>query len=378
MKRIGILTFHRAHNYGSVLQAYALQKTIESLGECVCEIIDYIPPNQEKMYALFLANNSIYNLRRNLRRLLNLHQLLRRQKAFERFQRELLVIGEKTYCTVTELDELDNVYDVVVCGSDQIWNKRARDFSIGYFAPGLKKRRKIAYAPSISNGNFEDTSETALIQQALKEFNAISTREYRGKKVLEELIGRNVNIEVVLDPSLLLSKCDYRALCAPRRIKNDYIFFYSIEYNDQAIDIVQEISKKLHMPVVVLYTTARTFKAKVRRFCICNHNAPEDFLSLIRYAKLVVTTSFHGTALSVVFRKNFFSILAIENGQPKIDPRIQTLLSKLDLMDREITQVNWLEKDLAVDIDYLIRERMLEEEEEHSKQFLYSAIWNEI
>lgn len=372
MKKVGILTFHRAHNYGSVLQAYALKETIGEIKGFECMIINFIPPNQER-YHIFLRNNSIKNVVKNIRSLLNYKLLKKKKELFDVFIREKLRPTEETYTTAEEIQVFDKDYYAIVCGSDQIWNPAACDFHIAYFMPYNKKVRKIAYAPSINRGEFSQDVKMQ-ISNALESFASISTREYRGQHLLELITGKAQKIEVVLDPSLLLTAESYNQFCSTRRVEGNYIFFYSVDFKSEAVEMVHTISKQLGMPVYVVFTTNKTYKIYHSKMKISQDCGVGDFLSLIRYAKLVLTTSFHGTAFSVIYRKQFFALYGNEDKEVKVDPRIHTLLDKIDLGDREVSAdtLRWVFE--APEINYSTKEAKIIKERSESIQFLHDAL----
>lgn len=127
MDKIGILTFHRSENYGSVLQAWALCQQINTLPGCQAELIDYSNRAQQDLYALFLPPKSVKNIAKNLRACLLLPYLLRRKAAF----RDFIGALPKSAPMQTEADFAAHRadYRAVVCGSDQIWNPGSLDFS---------------------------------------------------------------------------------------------------------------------------------------------------------------------------------------------------------------------------------------------------------
>ena len=159
MDKIGILTFHRSENYGSVLQAWALCQQINTLPDCQAELIDYSNRAQQDLYALFLPPKSVKNIAKNLRACLLLPYLLRRKAAFRDFIGSL----PKSAPMQTEADFAAHRadYRAVVCGSDQIWNPGSLDFSTHFFAPDFAAQ-KISYAPSLRSATAAEFADIDL------------------------------------------------------------------------------------------------------------------------------------------------------------------------------------------------------------------------
>lgn len=372
MKKIGTLTYHRSHNYGSVLQAYALEKVLNDMDNVQCEIIDYYPPNYKLLYSVFVKNSSLRAIARNLCVLFNYKQRKERYSNFIKFQNKYKVSQNSYNENYESMDEVSSVYDIVVCGSDQIWCTDAPDFSMAYFFPRFNNIKKISYAPSMGYSQLKNTKYEKDIKNALEDFDAISVREKDGANKIKDLMGKDFNVEVVLDPTFLLDVKEYDKICSPKRIDNEYIFFYSVGFREQNAVIMQYISKVTGLPVYTLSTSTSSLKYKKYGISISDYNAPEDFLSLIKNAKLVFSSSFHGNVFSVIFRKNFFSLYTVNDGLREDDPRLNTLVSSLDLPDRAVDINNYKNIDYFSDINY--NECRIKSEIERSKNWLTNSI----
>ena len=347
--KIGILTFHNADNYGSVLQAYALKTYVESvICNSDCEIINYVAPNQEELYALYLKNNSVKNIVKNLRALIFSRLLKSRIQEFRLFRENYLNIDIKKISDSKELRKYIEKFDVLVCGSDQIWNPRSLDFSYEYFAPHFSKC-KISYAPSFGNGSTNDLDriDKKRVSNYLKEFAALSVREKSGLEMLTAL-GVDEKVELVLDPTLFLGSSDWDKLINQKdaNIEEPYIFFYSIDYNSEAIKMVQKISKKTGLKVYIMFSTNKTYRALRKGFKLVRKTSPNDFLVMIKNAKIVLSSSFHGVAFSTIFKKDFFALETHRNGEIYRDERIHNILDSFDLTEQiirqeDIDKINW-------------------------------------
>lgn len=154
---IGIITYHRAENYGSVLQAYALNKYIKNINSKFhVETIDYYNETQEKMYNLFQSNSSIMNIIRNIHTLLNIKALKNKKKAFKKFISIHISLSETIGNDTNKLKQYAQKYDICICGSDQIWNIHCDDQDINYFLSFSTNSRKVAYAPSLGINQFSE------------------------------------------------------------------------------------------------------------------------------------------------------------------------------------------------------------------------------
>lgn len=376
MKEIGIITFHASYNYGSVLQAYALQNTIASLKNCNCEIINFAVPAQAEMYSLFRKNDGFKNICKNIITLFYKYKIRKlRNEAFYKFINTVLKLSKEKYSSMLALEEGKLKYNIFICGSDQIWNVGIKDFDYSYFLPFVKGAKKIAYAPSFGGNNpFQDIQVKEKVKGYLEDFYALSVRENKGKEILKEMTSKKVS--VVLDPTLLLQKKDWDVICSERIIKRDYIFFYSIDYNSAVVKMVKKISKRLGLPVVILFTTSAALKTLFSGFKVAENEAPEEFISLVKYAKLVLSNSFHGTVFSIIYRKPFYVLRGNYNGKVNSDNRLTTLLKKFNLQNRELN-INTEDSDISFNIDYSNSEASIEEERKKSMDYLLSAIKGE-
>lgn len=354
MNKIGIMTFHKSINYGSVLQAYALQQAVNKLGFS-SEVIDYEPDNYKYLYGYFRIPKNSTNIKHDIINLRNLPLLMRRRKKFAEFRNTSLKMSSKQYKFGNKMDDLDNDYNFVICGSDQIWNPKAKDSDVNYFLPNSLNIKKISYAVSLNDGGASEFDDAQQYKKYLMDFDALSVREQSGKTELEKFLENKKTVEVVLDPSLLHKKETYYPICSERIIKQPYIFFYSVNHNKSTIEAVNILSKRLNLPVYYLYTntsTRRTYKTYPEFEYMKHDVAPQDFISLIRYADFVITDSFHGTAFSIAFEKKFYSIGKTDSEGKKIrDERICNILASLGIEDRFITQTDAESVDFA-DIDY--------------------------
>lgn len=330
-KKTATITFHAAHNYGSNLQAYALQQTIIGLGY-ENDIINLRTNRQKDLYAVFTKRKGLKYGFKNLSHLLYYHSLKKSYDKFEQFINSKLIVT-KEYASEVELRSANLAYDIFIAGSDQIWNPVPADFDWSYYLTFVHEGRKISYAPSF--GQLASKGDEVIkhkIAAALSSFDAISVREKAAADNVEQLTGKVPPI--VLDPTLLLSKEQWLDLIKDENklVKGDYIFFYTLFADPQRMNIVKRISKVTGLPVVTSNFSNQydVFNPFIKRY----EAGPLDFLALIRDAKLVVVSSFHGTVFSIILNVPFFAIDGMS------DARINTLLTFVGLENREITMSN--------------------------------------
>lgn len=147
-KKVGIITFHGAHNYGSCLQAYALLNTINSMGYDA-EIINFRTDNQKDQYSPLTKRKGVKYFLKNCYFFFHLKSRKKKYELFETFISQYLVMGQREYKTLEELECETFPYDYFICGSDQIWNTNPSDANDAYFLPFVKNSKvRIAYAPS--------------------------------------------------------------------------------------------------------------------------------------------------------------------------------------------------------------------------------------
>lgn len=335
MKSIGIITIHKINNYGSVLQAYALQKVCEDLGYKV-EIIDYDFPNN------FHQNNKYANVsdtqpnEPKLIKALFAKSLIKQHKGISSFVKKYQNLSDKKYHQVEDFTANPPSYDVYITGSDQLWSPRHCNgdpaFML-YFAPD--NALKISYAASIGSNAIPEELKKAYIE-LLSRYKHISVRENTGADVIRSLIGRDAT--VVLDPTLLLNKDEWNKIATPKRlVRKKYILCYFLNYTFNAFPYVDELAKDIQKQTgyEIVRVARPPHKLSVGNTTYKIDASPEDFLALIRDAEIVLTTSFHGTAFAVNYAKPVFTVVQDRNAS---DSRQVSLMLNLGL-DKQVLSV---------------------------------------
>lgn len=334
--KIGTLTFHNAANYGAVLQAYALPTAVRELGYD-CEVIDYRHPfiskdtdiewpcDLRKRYGWAKGNIKAINRWR-----LGWYNKNNRYVQYSLFIRKYLPKSKKAYRSSAELASSN--YDVIIFGSDQIWNESLTNgLSSEYFGDFVSvssKTAKIAYAASNGRDYIPDELRTK-VEPWLKTFSALGIRE----KGLAEFIHREYSLqtETVIDPVLLLDKETWNGLeCRlPNNIHpGQYIFVYT--FDEQPVyNFARKLSQLTGLQIVLLRWCGKN--ERFNDMVQLSESSPAEFLSLIHNAAYVCTSSFHGTAFSVIFEKEFYCYSPNNFGS-----RTDNLMNLLGIQDHKI------------------------------------------
>lgn len=370
--KTGTITFHAPNNNGSFLQAYALQKIIMNKCNADNEIIDFYSEQQERQYSVFRKPHSVGDIGRNLISLIHYSGLCERHKRFEQMRNEHLVLSKR--CTTEkEVYDVINPYDAIVCGSDQIWNTGARDYSDVYFMVKSNKRR-ISYAASF--GSHIESVDLDRIKQNIKGFSRISVREKAGKTLLNKILP-DKTVQVVCDPTLLLKKEEYENLLrAEEGLNEPYIFLYTINYSEEVLSVAQKLSQELRMPVYAAFTGYSCVRCRKYGIKVLYDVGPAQFLWLVKNAKYTCSNSFHGIVFSIIFEKQFCRPTHIdENNNVCMDDRIDGLLGQLNLNDRTVSVNDTCSEIIQKPIDYGMVNKKLDEVRKEGIDYLKRALY---
>lgn len=363
------ITLHSAHNNGSFLQAFALQKAIESMN-IENKIINYIPEAQYSLYQNIIFKDS--TLKGVVKGLLNIphyYSLLERKNRFNKAQ-SILKLTDK-FEDEKQFEAIVQPYDCLIAGSDQIWNSATMpDFTPLYFLPINKY--KISYAPSCGKSLKKQFSNEKYLKQ-IESFNKLSVRERSVQSELQKHL-QNKAVDMVLDPTFLLDKIEYKSLenNAKRKYQGDYIFFYCIKASNEVLKTVQKIGKKLGLPVITVFTGVNTYKCQIYGQKIDFSAGPEEFVDYIKNAKYVVSNSFHGIVFSIIYNKIFYRIADNDNGHIKIDERLDSILNLLDLATQNVIAGD--NPQLYTDINFDLVNKKLEILKNDSLEWLRTSL----
>lgn len=348
--KAAILTFHRAHNYGAVLQCYALNRAI-SKENIECITVDYWPDYFKSIYYYETRPSlSLKFLKKCIRYIQLKNILTKRNKAFETFIEKRIPLTDKTYHNRSELTKEELNFDVFITGSDQVWNDKCANFDPVYFLDfdAANYAKKYSYAASFG---FKSIPEKLVdeYKRLLSDYEAYSVRESQGKNIIKSLLKKEA-IQCC-DPTLLLDREEWLEL-GDNAIQEDYILMYYVTKPVTLRKNAMEIAKEKKCKVIALpcQTSYQGLSGKADRRCgfeVRNCCGPEEFISLFANAKYVLTNSFHGTVFSLIFHKKF--LVQTELGDGKQNNRAKSLLETTNLEHRTLENSKI---DIEDDIDW--------------------------
>ena len=342
--KAGLVTFYHIHHYGALLQAAATERAVERFG-WDCEIIDYFV-NQDN--ALFKRPTGLGSAAHDAHTALHYQALSERYRRFEKFSRDHLRISDRRYGRFDELAEGPLPYDLILSGSDQIWNPKI--FPDGRFDPvffgTFSQKRRIAYAPSFGVPTIPEGMQAEL-KGYLDGFSHLSARETQGSAIIHDIAGKDA--PVVLDPTLLLTADQWDSMAdhPANYPKGGYILCYCINRPGALTPYLERLHQETGLPVVQLCGIRQKVHPKAKQILDAG---PAEFLGLFQNAAYVVTNSFHGTVFSVQFHRPFFTTVSPAELSAPERSRTVSILSRLGLANRVIgkgdtaellSSVNW-------------------------------------
>lgn len=360
MKEVLIVTFHKAHNYGAVLQAYALKNQLESLGLNTF-IYDYSPEWLTEKYTLYKSFKKypiIFVLRKYIAHFLDYKRRTRRFNGFEDF------IGEHLSSNTKNIPS--SIIDYIVVGSDQIWNP---DITHGFddmcfgIIPGHQAKKVISYAASMENID-RPINEISTFTKLLDNIDCISVREDSLKVWIDNNCNNKI-VEHVLDPTLLIEKREWLKICKEVKINEKYILVYENYIDKNTKRISEEIASNLNLKIVTITPSASWKHPKEYLSGI----SPNEYLGLFKNASFVLTTSYHGLAFAINFSIPFLS-LKVNGG---VNRRADSLLKLLDLKAYLVDSTNFSYSNY-VSIDFEKVNVKLQHERERSINFLKRSL----
>ena len=376
--KIAILTWFHYNNYGTALQVSALYRFLVNLGHTV-DVVRYYPKQIGKTvpdYSLSAVSKRQFEKIRNR----IVAPKTRRSKEFVSEERNLLFdryresrLSFTPICgTLTDLENLNGVYDAFICGSDQIWSPN--NFDPHYFLDFVSDpEKKAAYAPSIGLPRISDRYVEKKMKNLISGFPSLSVRESQGASFIRKLTGKTA--VTVLDPTLLLTKNDLSALTglsdAPAHDEGPaYLLAYMLGSNENQWKQIYGIAKEKGLTVKVVPVFERD---REREGVITDPVGPSEFVSLLSSAAYVCTDSFHGTALSVQYHRQFTVFERFSKKDPlNQNSRIYNLLELTSLKDR-LVKYDGRYRAIA-DTDYAGVDAALEAERKKSSGYLLSTL----
>lgn len=331
-KKVGIITFHASHNYGSMLQAYALQQTVLGMG-CECEIINFRTERQQEFYRpIFSKGSFVDRLKRSLFYAPYLSSWKKKHQLFEKFIKERYHLSQKEYTTLEELEQADLDYDIYVSGSDQIWNPTQLYCLEPYFLTFAPKgKKKVSYASSIAVTEL-NADEKQDFQRWLSDYDIISVRERHAQQLLASFISQPVTL--VADPTFLLDAGIWKAFAVNPKRQSPYILLFTLDYDIDLLRFAVRISREAGLCLIYLNQLLPKLD---NEDCVAVRDAgPKEFLGYIACADMVITNSYHATVFSIILEaKSFYAYIA---GHNQRGSRITDLLDTFGLQQHLLRQ----------------------------------------
>lgn len=344
--KIGILTFHYAFNYGGVMQAFALLSFLK-LNGYDAYIIDRVRDNQGSFKVWIKRNivDPIIGLR------------------FVDFSYKYLRPKTKKISNSNDMYKLnvDN-FAAIIVGSDQLWRSEFTEVGYNYFLDFVDDHtKKIAYAVSFGKPEWRAGNlSTDKVKEHLKRFDLITVREISGIDICNKEF--DVDAKLVLDPTLLLTNTDYIKLLNLKEQENNYVLSYILERNNEKCSFVDAASKFLGLSSKNMILSSSNF--------VSSGPSIPKWVENFYNAKFIVTDSFHGTAFSIIFNKQFV-ILEPKDTQ---NVRFLSLLKILGLLDRYVSSIDEAHSLLDKPINYGFVNKKLSELRIKSSSLLLNAI----
>ena len=355
MKKIGIITYHNAINLGALLQTYALNKYINSLG-CYCETIDY---QCEKILDSYKLIN-FRSIKSIIKSFININGNIKKRKKFSKFLKNNVVLSKEKYDR-TSISNSNSKYDVFITGSDQVWNYGLNNDDNFFLKFVSNKNKKASYAASFGD-NYIIEKYKEKIEDNLRSFDYISLREKSSKDKLKKVM--NINSSLVLDPTFLLNEEEWSKFTFNSKNTKKYILVYLLHEKD--VYYIAKRIKKITGYDLFIITNSLIFGEK-----IINNAGIEDFLTLIKNSEYVITDSFHGTAFSIIFRKNLKVVL--KNANKQLNDRLVSIL-KLFKLDDCIVNINDSDEKLLQTINYNESRQIINKEIDNSKKIINEIV----
>lgn len=355
--KIGILTYHYVPNVGAVLQTCAAQHIFDLLNpyeEDTISVIDYRMKNKEQRYTskgymdYAVDQRSLLRIARFPYRIINDHRYHQERKVTIDFVEENTRLDHVNY-----LSELNDRYDAIIVGSDQTWNPKGFEIIRGGVANkayllDFFSGRRFCYGPSIGVEAFSE-KEKEVYRNELNKFENYSCRELTGKKLIDDLTGKNA--ELVLDPTLMVDRETWNNLADEnvqmRPVQKKYVLVYLAYYDKDIFDVADEVCRQYSLECIFMSTPGvadidHRFQYEFR---------PEEWINRVRNAEYVITNSFHGIVFSLIFERQI--LIGLKEEKITSASRIRDICRILNISGRMIESSSKKNKDILLQpMDY--------------------------
>ncbi len=352
--KCSIITIHHIHNFGSVFQAYSLHRFLKDSG-FDAEIIDYQPTYY------YHGRNAIKSL---IGKLLNLKSYKTSTKKFRRFLDSNDNLSSKKFTDSEQLqDYYKNSKNIFISGGDQLWNDyhpcgKDDNYKLAF----VESNKKIAYGTSMGRDNYTE-EELKIIAAKTGDYKNIMLREKSTVQLLSKYT--DVPVNYVIDPVALVDLKEFEKIAVKPDITEPYAVMYLADKSRLLDKTVEYISKKMGLKIVHICG----FRKKCKSDIVLRDAGPDEILGYILNAEFVLSASFHATMFSILFNKQFATLLP----EIQTNARIEDILNSVGLSDRIVRDIQSI-KDIENKIDYTEVNKKLESFKENSKNKLLSAI----
>ena len=370
IKRICCITVFNTPNYGTVLQAFALQNAVEKLGYKYT-VLNYFNKEQECKFTFWGSTKYMdwkYKIAKKVLYPLRMRQL----KSILKFQNQYLHLSRRVR-NKNELFEFAKEYDVFITGSDQVWNNQEiNHYDDVYFLAFAENKRKIAYAASFGKTyNMLTRKDIEFYKKEIANIDFIGLRERSGQRIVDKISNRRA--QVVCDPVFLLEKNQWENYCEKPSISR-YIFVYligngiNLDVNKKIIEKAKKISKKRDAKLIIVGVGLTSILYGANRT-----PTVQQWLGYIKHADMIISNSFHGTAFSTIFEKEFVSFVSGDANR-RMNTRLYDLLSFLEL-DSRLVNIHAENMDVYEEkVDYTVARERIRMFREDSINFLKEGI----
>ena len=349
------------NNYGSLLQAFALQSRLREFGaepEILVKLTKQ-KPSRLRSWLSVLKPVKHYSLMQRIKKRLHVKRYAEKNKKLSQFKDSNIsytnIEDESSFCNNLSTG------DLFLAGSDQIWSVALGPLSKWHTLQWIDKKgiKKYSYAASLG---LSELSEEQLsdYKAGLSDFQVISLREKQAVKLLSPIFPTKVRQD--LDPTLLYDKTFWRKIEAPRLVEGPYVFVYMLRPDNNVIKLAKRVAKEKGYKVIYTGLLADHYQGVET---VCDAGIPE-FLSYIDHAAAVVVNSFHGTVFSVLFEKPFLSVKVSSTSS-----RVESFLEMIGLMPQYVEDVNGA---YSLNPDFSAALKILEKERDKSLEYLKSIV----
>ena len=376
--KVGIITWWR-NNYGSILQALALQQKLNQYNDLQYEIICQFGKKSTSVDNVFDKIKSV-GLAETCKRFfwkVAFKGLRLRNKKMQQFVDENLKVSNQQY-NEHDIADSNKYYDTYICGSDQIWNPDLVPTDSMYWLPFVEKgKNKIAYAPSFGASTVTEKQKEQ-IKANLSTFKAVSCRENSGARTINQIIGEK-KCEAVLDPTMLIERDYWDTISEDKIYDEKYIFAYMLRGTAAQRKYIEKIARERNLKIVSIpfldYEKIDPYDLKFGDYKLWDAN-PAEFISAIRHAEYVFCDSFHCIVFSILYHRPFFVFPKVgADGKVKKSQisRMTDLLELAEIKNRILLDNE--EADLDAEIDWNNSDKRIQKARCDSERYLEQALF---